>query len=519
MTALRKSGTALQSQRLGGDTLVATLDRRATSTLGFAAAGFIRETRSARLLPMIEDLTRAFRKLLCLFGGIALLVGPVWAKPTARVYIVLIDGLDADWLDEHLTPTLWALAHGAKERATFYPEARAVLPSVTNTNHASVITGSYAEAHGILGNVVWDRAPEQPPEGSERAVYLEVETLFTVIERERPQLNTAVVFGKSRLVELFATVPKQQLAPDFSWGDLASESEPVDSRAGFTSDRRTMDEVLRVTALQRPDLLFTALADVDRTAHAFGPHSHELRRALLEADRQFGRLVHSLKSHHTWAETVVFVTADHGFASVEPDAAAGRPYPLILFGRELARAGFTEVMAIANGGMEGIFLNHAPRVTLDEQQGHRLAEIRSLALAQPEIAEAWYRLPNDADGGEAFTLASTHPDWRMNHPRAGDLVLVAKPQHHFNDPFRPHAAAYRGMHGAPQQARIPLLVTGGHPLVRSQVLGPGAPISTPANPDIGVTAAWLLDVRMPRTTSGKPVPADLAGRVLREAFH
>jgi hypothetical protein len=38
------------------------------------------------------------------------------------------------------------------------------------------------------------------------------------------------------------------------------------------------------------------------------------------------------------------------------------------------------------------------------------------------------------------------------------------------------------------------------------------------NPDIGITAAWLLGVRKPRMSSGKVVPEHLAGRVLREAF-
>jgi hypothetical protein len=54
--------------------------------------------------------------------------------------------------------------------------------------------------------------------------------------------------------------------------------------------------------------------------------------------------------------------------------------------------------------------------------------------------------------------------------------------------------------------------------VRAQIASVEGPTPQAANPDLGATAAWLLGVRMPRTIDGKPVPNELAGRVLREAF-
>ena len=95
------------------------------------------------------------------------------------MYIVLVDGFDGRWLNEQLTPTLWALTHGGEARATFYPEARAVMPTVTNTNHAAVMTGAYAGAHGIVGNALWDHDADHIARGSEYARNLQVETLFT----------------------------------------------------------------------------------------------------------------------------------------------------------------------------------------------------------------------------------------------------------------------------------------------------------------------------------------------------
>jgi len=268
-----------------------------------------------------------------------------------------------------------------------------------------------------------------------------------------------------------------------------------------------------------PDLLFVALPDVDRTEHQFGPASFEARRAILAADNEIGRLVKVAKARGTWPETVFIVTADHGMQSVAPDPAKGRPYPLVLFGRELLRNGFGDLIALSRGSIESIFMPVPAPDALDRAAAERLAGVRRLALAQPEVAEALYRLPNPVDGGSATTVTTVHPDWRFEHPQVGELVVVAQPNCQFGDPFEPSTAGVLGNHGGAEQRAIPMIVAGGDPRVRAQVID-SAGDATPAaaNPDIGATVLWLLDLRAPRTVSHEPVPAPFAGRVLREAF-
>ena len=435
-----------------------------------------------------------------------------------RIYVVLIDGMNASALSEQLTPTLWNLAHGQGDRATYYASAHAVMPTVTNTNHAALMTASYPAANGIIGNRMSDRNPEHAPFPSEFARYLQVETVFTVVERERPELKTAALFGKSRLVGLFSAVPGAQERPDVLWGDVQTETEGIDAKIGFASDHRTMDETIRTVAVQDPDVLFVALPDVDRTEHLFGPDSVEARRALLRVDDEIRRLITAAKAQGTWGETVLFVTADHGMQSVAADRAAGRPYPLVLFGRELLRNGFDDLVVLARGGIESVFLPGAPPTAFDRATGEQLAAVRRLALAQPEIAEAWYRLPNAADGGAETTVGHAHPEWHLDDPQAGDLVLVARPHCDFGDPFDPATAGLLGNHGGPDTENIPIVVSGGDPRVRSQIISADAAAVPATNPDIGATALWLLNLRPTRLLSGAPVPEALAGRVLREAF-
>ncbi|MEA2626449.1 MAG: hypothetical protein QOD06_2494 [Candidatus Binatota bacterium] len=448
------------------------------------------------------------RRLLA-FLALVVSVTPSWSASLPRVYVVLVDGLGARSFSAELTPALWDLTHGHEERATFYSNARAVMPAVTNTNHVSIMTGVYAVAHGIVGNHYWER--QGPPAGKplDRSELVEVDTLFTAFARARSEATSAGVFGKWKLADLFGASEGQH-APNHLWADLEADRDVVAAGAALDSDQRTMNEALRTIAALDPALLFVALGDVDRREHAYGPDSQEARKAILQADREIERLVTFVKAKGIWEKTVMIVTSDHGFAKVAPDGK--RPYPTIFFGRELARTGITGVAAVSNGGVESLYLFGAPAAT---EAAERLKRVRALALTEPEIAEALYRVPNVADGGREHVLAKVHPDWRFAHERAGDLILVAKPGYLFNDPMSPSVGAMRGSHGGPDTLDVPIVVSGGWERIRSAVVDEahGA-----VNADIGMTVRWLLDLPEPRFRSGAPVPAELRGRVLEEAF-
>jgi arylsulfatase A-like enzyme len=447
-------------------------------------------------------------RLAVVVVAVALLASSTAAATPPHVIVLLIDGLGADRISPDLTPTLWSLGHDGKERATFYTHAAAAMPSVTNANHASIATGLFPAAHGIVGNHWWDGIEPPVERDLDASSLVEAETIFTVACRASPSVATAAVFGKWKLAELFGATSRQ-CAPTHLWGDVASQHELPDPRTGPGSDERTMDEVLRTISFDDPRFVFVALGDVDRVSHVYGPKGHEARKAILEADRQLRRLVKSLKASGIWPDTVLIVTADHGFASVEPDAKI--LYPMVSFGEELDRRGIGDAFVVSNGAVASVYLRPGAK-TKDEA---RLKAIRQIAIARRGIAEALYRAPNAADGGEEHTVDRTHPDWRFASPRAGDLLVVAVPGYFFDDPYGPATAAVRGMHGGPDTREIPILVTGGAEGIRTQVVDSA---SAATNPDVGATALWLLGLRPARRLDGRAIPDSLSGRVLREAF-
>jgi hypothetical protein len=149
--------------------------------------------------------------------------------------------------------------------------------------------------------------------------------------------------------------------------------------------------------------------------------------------------------------------------------------------------------------------------SLAAEQRRRLRDAAETAAGLAGVEEVVSRVA----GIGAPTLAEAHAEWRLDHPRAGELLVLARPGHHFADPFRARAVALRGQHGSPAEQPIPILVTGGYPLLRAhdQPTRAGAD-----NADLGATVLSLLGLGEPRFVGGEPIPRRLTGRMLSEAF-
>jgi arylsulfatase A-like enzyme len=433
------------------------------------------------------------------------------AAELPKVVVILVDGLPASALTAETMPNLWALANS--DHATSWREGRSVMPSVTNTNHASLLTGTYPAAHGITGNFFWSRAGAPHAESLDSPEALDVETVFTVAKRERSTIVTAAITGKAKLERLFAGAPPLQIPPDRHWSDAALGDFPIEKR--FGTDERTMNEAIRVLDEANPDFLFIALPEVDLVSHASGPKSPEARQAIAGSDRQIGRFVDRVRESGSWQRTIVFVTADHGFADLTPGEA--NPYPVIFFGKDVLLAGLGDRVAVVSDGiLLHIYLRElgASASAVDGAALETAGRILELARSATEVESVMTRLPWAGEKPSAPELLPD--DWRLGHPRAGDLILVAKPGYHFVDPFSRRMAGLAGNHGGPNERAIPIVVAGGHPALRA---GAAQVAGHAENPDIGRTVLQLLRLRGPNGRDGKPVPDGLSGRVLSEALN
>ena len=75
------------------------------------------------------------------------------ARPK-RVLMFLVDGFDPEYVQPARMPRLAALMKAGASTL----DGRGVLPSLTNVNHVSLLTGTYPARHGLSTNFFYDRA-------------------------------------------------------------------------------------------------------------------------------------------------------------------------------------------------------------------------------------------------------------------------------------------------------------------------------------------------------------------------
>jgi hypothetical protein len=64
---------------------------------------------------------------------------------------------------------------------------------------------------------------------------------------------------------------------------------------------------------ERPSFFFIHYGEVDHMGHGHGENSKEYNDAIISCDRELGRLLAGLKGLKEYGNTLIYVTADHGF--------------------------------------------------------------------------------------------------------------------------------------------------------------------------------------------------------------
>src|SRR6266699_1782922 len=125
--------------------------------------------------------------------------GRAYHPPARPVVVICLDGSADEYLDAALArermPNLRLL-----DVSGFRGLARGAMPSFTNVNNASIVSGVPPSVHGIGGNFFYDSTT-----GTEvmmnSAAYLRAETIFPAAARSGRRV--AVVTAKEKLRDIF----------------------------------------------------------------------------------------------------------------------------------------------------------------------------------------------------------------------------------------------------------------------------------------------------------------------------
>jgi len=224
--------------------------------------------------------------------------------------------------------------------------AVAQFPSVTLTNHTSILTGIGPGRHGVMGNVYYDRAtgervvPNDETTWHRSAEWLhpEARTVFEMVNdhvapRESPRtasvdeaIDRGADYATMQIIRasgnsrgaggLGDQLPDPHSSP---FVDDASFLDDGYFRWGVQVDDLGLQQMLQLWAhpATAPVLTWWANVVTDAGHHGGGPRSGMARDSLRQADRRLVAFLDHLEGLGVADEVTFVLTADHGFEGAD----------------------------------------------------------------------------------------------------------------------------------------------------------------------------------------------------------
>jgi len=216
-----------------------------------------------------------------------------------RVVIVMCDGLGLDYYEQTDMPTLKSWA-----RQGVFAPVRAMLPSVTNTNNASICCGNWPAEHGVVGNSFLDVET-----GEEE--YLEDNALLlspTIFERGAGLgVRSALLTSKKKTTSLLGRGAEIQLAaetPTPEWVETLGDAPPIYSR----EINYWLFAAAHHLLVHRPDIGCIYVHTTDYAMHMWPPEAPESQEHLANIDQWLARCAGAAP------DAAFLLSADHGMS-------------------------------------------------------------------------------------------------------------------------------------------------------------------------------------------------------------
>lgn len=218
-----------------------------------------------------------------------------------KVLLVSFDGFRADYTDKTDTPNFDRLADKGIVSDGLIP----IFPTKTFPNHYALVTGLYAENHGLVSNNMYD--PEMDAyyrisnrEAVENPAWYEGEPIWNTAEKQGVKAGSMFWVGSE--------APVQGMQPSIwkSYDGSMPDSARIDSVTSWLSSG---DE-------KEVDLGLLYFSFTDDAGHWYGPESEEVIQAIRRADGLVGYLSEQLKDKGLSENTNIIIVSDHGMAGL-----------------------------------------------------------------------------------------------------------------------------------------------------------------------------------------------------------
>ena len=371
--------------------------------------------------------------------------------PDNPVVVVCIDGSEPDYIEAAIAAGRMPWMQQVVERGSDL-RADCVVPSFTNPNNISIVTGVPPVVHGICGNFYYDKAGDREVMMNEPEL-LRTPTIFkafqdagakvaivTAKDKLRRLLGNELVFGEDGAI-CFSSEKADQasLAENGIEGVVDMVGMPIPSVYSAELSEFIFAAGVKLMEKHRPDLMY--LSTTDYIQHKFAPGS--------DGANDFYAMMDSY-----WAEldalgAVIALTADHGM-NAKHDA-AGEPN-IIYLQDELDRLlepgaarvilPITDPYVVHHGALGSYATVYLPEDSDTDALKMQLADIDGIDAVD-----------DNREGCERFELA---PD------RMGDLILVSGKHVVIGTTASRHDLSGLDVplrsHGGVTEQRVPLIV-------------------------------------------------------------
>lgn len=337
--------------------------------------------------------------------------------------VLLLDlvGLTPRQVTDARTPHLAALGR----RGTMRPMT-AILPAVTCSAQATMLTGALPASHGAVGNGWRDPKSLDVALWRQSNQLVEGEKIYETARRRDPAFTCAKLFwwwNMGAAVDLsitprpFYPADGRKIVATYSWPpaygeDLEGALGPFPffdfwgPKAGLPASRWIADATIRTLRERRPTLTMAYLPHLDYTHQKFGPTDERSVRALEELDGLVGDLVAAADD----AGASVVAVSEYGIRDVS------RPVAINV---ALRRAGLLHARPTPTGDMLDPF-GSAAFALADHQVAHVYTKDEAARARALEVLSG-------LDGVGELLHGASRAAAGLDHPNAGDIVALSEP--------------------------------------------------------------------------------------------
>ncbi|MFJ2987174.1 phosphonoacetate hydrolase [Collimonas sp. NPDC087041] len=330
---------------------------------------------------------------------------------TQPVVVVCVDGCEQEYINQAIQAGVTPFLKKMVAQGTVLT-GDCVVPSFTNPNNLSIVTGAPPSVHGICGNYFLDREANQEVMMND-AKYLRAGTIFEAFSNAGAKV--AVITAKDKLRGLLGHKMRGGVCFSAEKADQATLEQngvtnllelvgmPLPSVYSAELSEFVFAAGVKLLETQRPDIMY--LSTTDYIQHKFAPGTPG-------ANAFYAMMDHYLTQLDALG-AVIGLTADHGM-NAKTDS-AGTPNVIYLQDVLDAKVGSDKTRVIlpitdpyvvhhgALGSYATVYLNEGTDLASVSRQIHAIAGVE-LVLTRAEAA-ARFELPED---------------------RIGDLVVVSE---------------------------------------------------------------------------------------------